>query len=147
MIGRAIQTIMAARLGRGFVPIGILFAVGVVQFAQGAGLVVGVGAVLTSAAMLAYGLRIVQNAFGRPTRWWMSVAVGGSIIPPLFSVYVIGWEGLRRLAPGGGLAGIAVAIILAGLGVWVLRSWMRVVEVERLARVMAVNLDEGGGPA
>jgi hypothetical protein len=147
VIGGAIQIIMVARLGRGFVPTGILFAVGAVQFARGAGLVVGVGAVLTSAAMLAYGLRIVQNAFGRPTRWWTSVAVVGSIIPPLFSVYVIGWEGLRRLAPGGGLGGIAAAIILAGLGVWVLRSWMRVVEVERLARVMAVNMDEGGGPA
>jgi len=138
---------MAARLGRGFVPVGIVFLVGVVDFVRGSDVWLPVGAVLAAAAMLGYGLRIVQNAFGRPKRVWMTLAVGGSIIPPLFSVYLIGWKGLRGLAQGGGVPGIAFAILLGGLGVWVLRCWMSVVEVEQLARVMAVNMDEEGGPA
>ncbi len=136
---------MAARLARGFVPVGILFLVGVVQFVRGTEVWVPVGAILAGGAMLGYGLRIVQKAFARPKRLWMTLAVAGGIIPPLFSVYLIGWKGLRGLAQGGGFPGIALAILLGGLGVWVLRCWMKVVEVERLARVMAVNTDEEGG--
>jgi hypothetical protein len=37
-----------------------------------------------------------------------------------------------------------VGLAFAGLGGWVLRGWMRVVEVERLARIMTLDLNEGG---
>jgi hypothetical protein len=42
---------------------------------------------------------------------------------------------------------VAPGILFAVLGTWVLRSWMRVVEVEALARVMTFDLDERGEEA
>lgn len=94
--------------------------------------------------MLAPGLRVVQRAFGRPRRWWMRLASVGSLVPPALSLWVIGWLGLRRLAhwsrPGPVLAGLAWSV----LGAWVLKSWLRIVELERLAVVMgASDLPEG----
>ena len=97
--------------------------------------------------MLAYGLRIVQHAFGRKDNPWMSAAMLGSLVPPLFALYVFVWLGLRGFVRGGGGSGIVIAILFSAMGVWVLRGWMRVVEAERLARVMALNMDQEGGPA
>ncbi len=73
----------------------------------------------------------------------MSLAMWGSLVPFAFSLYVLGWLGLRTLATGGGVAGWLAGIVFAAMGIWVLRSWMRVVEVERLARIMTLDLDEG----
>lgn len=97
--------------------------------------------------MLAYGLRIVQRAFGRPDRPWMVMASVCSVIPPVFSVYVLGWLGLRGFTMGFALSTFASATLSTALGVWSLRSWMKVVEIERLARIMTMNLDGEGGPA
>jgi hypothetical protein len=47
---------------------------------------------MRAAAMIAYGQRVVQHAFGRPPRWWMALAAVGSSIPPAFGVYVLGWH-------------------------------------------------------
>ena len=106
-----------------------------------------VGALATAGAMLAYGLRIVQTAFGRERKPWMIAAMLGSVVPPLFALYLLGWRGLRGLVGGGGVGGTVLAILFIAAGGWVLRGWMRVVEVERLARVMALTMDEEGGPA
>jgi hypothetical protein len=150
-IGRAIQDLVVARLARGFIPLAILFAFGAVESSRRAGYgeatLVAVGAVVTSAAMLAYGLRIVQHAFGRRLRAWMYVASVGGVAPPLYALYLIGWRGLRLLGFGNGLAGIGTAILFVAMGVWLLRCWMNVVEVERLARIMPLNQEEHGGSA
>jgi hypothetical protein len=76
----------------------------------------------------------------------MGAALVGSTVPPAYGVYVFGWHGLRGLAQGGGAGAVLIAILLTGAGVWVLRSWMRIVEVERLAGVMAMDTHrhEGG---
>lgn len=151
-VASAIQNLVAARLGRGFVPAALLFLVGLVELAAPlrgdvpAGptsthaLALAGGAVVSAAAMLAHGLRVVQEAFGRPARFWMRLARWGSGAPLLYGLYVLGWRGLRQLALGGGLAGLGLGIGFAVLGSWILRSWMRVVEVEQLARVMTLGL-------
>lgn len=146
-VNAAIQNLMASRLGRGFVPLGLLFVWGVGSMFLGGGVTLPGGAVAAAAAMLAYGLRIVQRAFGRPDRLWMTLASVGSVIPPLFSVYVLGWLGLRGFTMGFGLSTFASATLSTALGVWSLQSWMKVVEIERLARLMTLNLDGEGGPA
>lgn len=43
-----------------------------------------------------------------------------------------------------GLAGPGPGIVLAFMGTWLLRSRMRVVEVEQLARLMTFGLEEEG---
>jgi len=150
-IGVAIQDLMVARLGRSFVPLAVVFGLGAIELWRstgfGAGAILAGGAVVTSAAMLAYGLRVVQYAFGRPERPWMYGALVAGVAPPFFALYLIGWRGLRLVGFGNGLAGIAWASLFVGMGVWVLRSWMKMVEIERLARIMALNLDEDGGQA
>ena len=152
VVGKAIQDLTAARLGRGFLPLAILGVGGIGQLVTGGtgspdGLKLVIGAVAVGGTMLAYGLRIVQTAFGREHRLWMSAAMLGSLVPPLFALYLFAWRGLRGLTLGGGGSGIVLAILFSAMGVWVLQSWMRVVEVERLARSMALNLDQEGGPA
>ncbi|MEM7415585.1 MAG: hypothetical protein AAF389_08840 [Gemmatimonadota bacterium] len=142
----AIQSLMAARLGRGFVPLAVLFAIGAVGMlgGPGPGFPLALGAVLSSAEMLAYGLRIVQRALERPPRLWMTLAYLASVLPPFYGLYVLGWLGLRTLATGPFGWGTLGAISFCALGVWVLRSWMRVVEIERLAKIMTINLDGQG---
>lgn len=146
-IADGIQNIMAARLGRGFRPLAVLFAAGAVGVfgGPGPGLPLAVGALLASAEMLAYGMRIVQRAIGRPTRLWMHVAMWSSVFPPLFAAWVFGWLGLRGLAVTPFGIGSLGAFLFVVLGVWFVRSWMQVVEVERLANVMLLNI--GGGPS
>lgn len=97
--------------------------------------------------MLTYGLRVVQRSMGRPHRPWMWMASVGSVLPTLYGVYVLGWRGLRGLTLGSGAGAIVSAILYGVAGVWVLLTWMRVVEVQRLARVMVSNLDEDGEAA
>jgi hypothetical protein len=143
VVATAVQDLVASRLGRGFLPLAVLFAVGVAeQLTVGLGIpALSVGALAAGGTMLAYGLRISQRAFGRPQRAWMSWAMFGSLVPPLFALYVLGWRGLRQLAVGDGLPAQGAGIAFAALGTWAMRSWMRVVEVERLAQVMTMDTD------
>lgn len=150
VVGRAIQDLTAARLGRGFIPLGILALVGVGELAlaglaRPGGWVLMVGAPLAGVAMLAYGLRGVQRAFGRPERPWMALAGAGSLLPLLFGLYVVGWRGLREMARGG-WAPVVGGLALTLLGGWVLRAWVRVLEVQRLAETMSGIGAAAAGP-
>ncbi len=143
VVATAVQDLVATRLGRGLLPLAVLFAVGVAeQLTVGLGIpALSVGALAAGGTMLTYGLRISQRAFDRPRRAWMSWAMLGSLVPPLFALYVLGWRGLRQLAMGDGLGGLGTGIAFAVLGTWAMRSWMKVVEVERLAQVMTMDMD------
>ena len=150
-VATRIQDLVATRLGRGFVPLGLLFGAGVVQLfmaglTSAEALTLTLGAAAAASAMLAYGQRIVRQTFRRPHRVWMSVAVWGSLVPPAFAVYVLGWRGLRLLAAGS-LPGFGAGLAFAALGTWCMRSWMKVVEIDRLARIMSVGLDEDSSTA
>lgn len=144
VVAGAIQNLTAARLGRAFIPLALLFAMGAVGFARSGqtGLWTAIGAVGTSAVMLAYGLRTVQRSLGRPRRTWMSMLA--NVVPPGYGMWVLGWRGLRALTDSTDPSGLVMAILYVALGVWVLRTWMGIVEIERLARVMASNLDGDG---
>lgn len=147
VVQNAVQNLMAARLGRAFVPLGVAFLIhfGRLVFRVPGSTWAALGAVAAGLATLAYGLRVVQRALERPERLWMSFAMATSVIPPAFALYLLGWEGFRRLSPGAGGLTLVVAILHVGLGVWVLRTWMKVVEIERLARVMLMNPYQDGG--
>ena len=147
-VGRAIQDLMATRLGRGFVPLALLAVVGLLElawldFTGGGGLALVLGAVAAGSAMLAFGLRISQLAFGRTQRPWMSAAMLFSLIPPGFALYVLVWRGLRFFLVGSGFSGFAAACFFTLAGGWVMRSWMSVVE---MGRMMASGQDGVAGP-
>jgi len=77
----------------------------------------------------------------------MSLASVASVVPAAYGTYVLGWRGLRGLTTSDGVTSILAAILYAILGVWVLRAWLRVLEVRRLARVMASDIDGDGESA
>ena len=121
--------------------------VSVVRFGAGAPGAVGLAlaAIAAGCATLAYGMRTVQRVAGRPPRVWMTLALVGSVVPPGFGLWILGWEGLRPIALGPAGAGWLVAILHLWLGVWVLRTWMKVLEIERLAQIMLLNPPDLGG--
>lgn len=148
-MGEALQSVTAARLGRAFLPLAAVALLGVIRLGavsladpRGWGLLAG--AALTAGEMLAFGLRNVQLAFGRALRPWMTAAMAGSVVPPVFALYVFGWSGLRGLARAQGPAAGLEAVVLTGAGLWIMRGWMKVVEVQRLARAMeGIGAEEG----
>ncbi|HSM61928.1 MAG TPA: hypothetical protein VK849_14060 [Longimicrobiales bacterium] len=153
VIGVAIQDMAAARLGRAFVPLVLLLLTGLGEVlgsgsGGSSGLVLALGAPLAGGAMLAHGQRIVQEAFGRPHRPWMTLAALGSVLPPALGVYVLGWRGLRGVAAWQGAASVLAGIVLTVLGAWLVRAWLRLMELQRLAEAMGpVGPDEGRGGA
>ena len=69
-----------------------------------------------------------------------------SFVPPGFALYVLLWRGLRFFVVGSGVSGVVTSIFFTVMGVWAMRSWMRVVEVERLSLVMVRGVEgEAGG--
>lgn len=146
-VGRAIQNLMAARLGRAFIPLALLFGWGCAILYGGGAVWVALGALLTSGAIMAHGLRIVQLALGRPRRAWMSVAAAAALVPPVYGTFLLGWEGLRALATATDAGTLVPAVLFVVLGLWVLRNWVKIVEIHRLARTMAITQVEDGGGA
>lgn len=146
VVGRAVQDLAARRLGRGFLPLGLLCLAGLVRLVllgpghPGAWALV-LGAPVAGLAMLLHGVAAVQRAFGRPLRGWLRLAGPASLVPPAFGLYVLGWWGLRGLTRGEG-ASMAGAVLLAVLGGWALLGWLRVLELRRLAETMS---EIGGG--
>jgi hypothetical protein len=135
----------AARLGRGFIPLALLFFAGVGEMISGSGgLTLALGAALSAGAMLVYALRIVQRTFGRPAAPWMPAAGAAGIVPLAYGLWVFGWLGLRGLAAGAGFIGTAWAVLIGALGVWVLRAWLKIQELHALAEAMSLGLPADG---
>lgn len=148
VVGTAIQDLAAARLARGFMPLAAVFVIGVGQiFTHGPlhhqTLALLLGAPLAAVTMLAHGLHIVQRAFGRPPRPWMALATLGSLVPPVFGLYVLGWRGLRGVAVDGGPVGVVLGALFALLGIWALGAWMKLNDLQALARAMIGAGKEG----
>lgn len=143
VVGPAIQNLAAARLGRGFVPLAFLVLVGLARIvsADGGGIAVAVGALASAAAMLAFGQRVVRTAFGHPRRPWMAWAAAGGLVPPTYGVWVLGWMGLREMAVASGPLAILGGVVTAALGLWVVRGWMKIVELQGLADAMTLGAD------
>ncbi|MBT8489054.1 MAG: hypothetical protein KJO65_09560 [Gemmatimonadetes bacterium] len=149
VVRTAIQDLVAQRLGRGFVPLVGLFSAGLLGLfsSRPAAVPVAVGAVASAACMLAYGLAIVDSTSGRLAGVRGILVLGCSAVPPLYGVFIVGWPGLRGFAAGDGVIEVTVATLYVLLGVWVLRSWLRVAEVRRLARAMVSPHDVPGDSA
>ena len=142
VVGQAIQNLAASRLGRGFIPLALLLLVGlglILTEGGGVGFMLALGAPLSAAAMLAFGQRVVQSAFGRPRRPWMAWAAVAGLLPPAYGIWVMAWLGLRGLAAATGPTDMVVAGVDAVLGFWSLRSWLRIVELQRLAEAMTLD--------
>lgn len=148
-MGGAIQNLVAARLARGFVPLAGLFVAGIVGLLGGRPLaiVVAAGSVATAAAMLAYGLAVVDSVSGRVGGVRKAMVTACSVVPPVYGIFIAGWPGLQALTSASGWVAVLLATLYTVVGVWVLRSWLRVVEVRRLARSMVLPNDVPGDSA
>jgi hypothetical protein len=145
LVGRAVQDLAAARLGRAFIPLGIVFLVGLGEMLTGAGgWELAGGAPLAAAAMLAHGLRVVQRAFGRPERAWMVLSPVLGVLPLGLGLYVLGWRGLRALSAADGIPGVVSGVFLTVVGLWVLRAWAKLLELASLADTMVMGDGTGG---
>lgn len=149
VVRSAIQNLVAARLGRGFVPLAGLFAAGVVGAygAREGALAMAGGAVLSAASMLTYGLTVVDGTAGPVSTLRKATALASSVVPPVYGIFILGWPGLQGLASATSVLGLSIATLYVVLGVWVLRSWLRVVEVRRLAQAMVSPHDVSGDSA
>jgi hypothetical protein len=142
VVGPAIQNLAAARLGRAFFPLALLLLLGLARVATEGGTVpflLALGAPLSGGVMLAFGQRVVRRAFGHPWRRWMKWAGVAGVLPPVYAIWVMAWLGLKGLAGGWSVTGTAMAVASALLGLWALRSWLRIVELQRLAEAMAMD--------
>lgn len=140
-VGQAIQKLAAARLGRAFLPLAVLLLLGVAQIAfRRGGLLLAGGAALSAAAMLAYGLQVVNRAFGRGNWAWMAAATAAGLMPASYALWVLGWLGLRGVATAGGLVTGAWAALHLLLGIWLVWRWLQILELSRLAVTMTLAL-------
>jgi hypothetical protein len=143
VVGRAIENLAAARLARAFIPLAGVSLAGIAQALSGLrveeGLALALAAPLAAGASLAYALRVVQKALGRKHRPWMTLAAIASVFPPGLAVYVIGWRGLREVGTWSGPAGVAAGLGFVALGVWTLRAWLRILELQRLSKAMGLD--------
>lgn len=145
VVGRAIQDLAAARLGRAFVPLALVFLVGLGEMLRGGrGWDLALTAPLAAGAMLAHGLRAVQQAFGRPPRWWTVLTPVAGILPLGLGLYVLGWRGLRTLAASSGLTTLFAGVFFTLVGLWLLRAWTRLLELGTLADTMVADSGSGG---
>lgn len=146
-VAEAIQKLAAARLGRAFVPLAALVLLGVAHIAVGrGGFVLAGGAALSALAMLAYGLQVVKQAFGHRRTAAMAAAAAG-LVPAAYAVWVLGWLGLRALAVASGLLPAGWALLHVALGLWLVRRWLQILELSRLAATMATALPGDGESA
>lgn len=140
-VGRAIQKLAAARLGRAFIPLAILLVLGVAQIAfRRGGILLAGGAALSAVSMLAFGLQVVNRAFGRGSRVWMAAATAAGLVPAAYALWVLGWLGLRGVATAGGLFNGVWAALHLLLGILLVWRWLQILELSRLAATMALSL-------
>ncbi len=147
VVAGAIQKLAVVRLGRGFVPLALLCLMGLGEMIGGgtSGWILALGAPVVACAMLAYGMRVVQRSLGRPDRAWMKMALVASVLPPALAIYVLAWRGLRTVAVWEGLASGLTGVLFVALGVWSLRAWWRMLELQALADTMVCNGFESSG--
>ncbi len=153
LVAQAVERMAAAKIAVGLPPLAVLGLYGLVQSLR-YGLqpveyvVMAVGAVLSIAAMVFYGMQAVSVVLEKTSAWDGLVFVG-SFMPVLFAGYIIVTRVLDLWQLGGtaGLGPVAVNVILIVLAVMCLRAQWKLTEVHLLAREMAgvgsVRPDQG----
>ena len=153
LVAQAVERMAAARIAVGLRPLAGLGLYGLVQsFRHGLQpaehVVMAIGAVLSIAAMIFYGLQAVSTVLEETSRWDGLVFVG-SFVPILFAGYVILTRVLNLWRLGGtlGLGPVAVNLALLVLAALCVRAQWKLIEVHLLAREMAglskMGLDRG----
>ena len=151
VVGPAIRDLTARRLARGYLALVALGGVALLEWA-----LIGarggqvpftlVGALLSGLAMLAQGMATVKRAFEMPPRLWGPLGSMGSVAALLFGLWLFGLRGLREVATGSaGVLGLGFAVLYVAFGLRLLRDTLRVGDVSKLARVMAVPAPEEAG--
>lgn len=140
-VAGVIQTMAAARLGRGLVPhAGVVLLVAVLGFAGGwtaHHLTALAGALASALAMVLYGNGAVRKALGRSRGLRVVVDTGTGLLAYGFALYVLSWWGLRGLgAAGGDVLGILAALLFLLLSARLLWHLSRLTSFHRLARTL-----------
>lgn len=153
LVAQAVERMAAAKIAVGIPPLALLGLYGLVQWVRNGlqpsePVVLFIGALLSMAAMVAYGLQAVSRVLEKTSRWSDLILAGG-LVPIMFAGYVIVTRALNLLPTGGttGLGPIVVDLVLLVLAAMCGRAQWRLIEVHRLAREMAgvgsVGLDRG----
>ena len=153
LVAQAVERMAAAKIAVGLRPLALLGLYGLVQSLRH-GLqppeyvVMTIGAVLSMAAMVFYGLQAVSRVLEKTSRWDGLVSVG-SFVPLLFAGYVILTQVLNLWRPGAtlGLGPVVVSVVLLVIAAMCVRAQWKLIEVHLLAREMAglgkMGLDRG----
>ena len=153
LVAQAVERMVAAKIAVGLRPLAVLGLYGLVQSLRhglqpAEHVVMAVGAALSMAAMVFYGLQAVSTVLEKTSRWDGLVFLG-SAVPLLFAGYVIATRVLDLWRLGGttGLGPVLVNVALLVLAVMCLRAQWKLTEVHLLAREMAglgrIGLDRG----
>ncbi len=153
LVAQAVERMAAAKIAVGLPPLAVLGVYGLVQSLRhglqpAEYVVIAVGAVLSMAAMVFYGMQAVSTVLEK-TSPWDGLVCAGSFVPLLFAGYVIVTRVLDLWRVGGsaGLGPVVVNVVLLVLAVMCLHAQWKLTEVHLLAREMAgvggVDLDQG----
>lgn len=152
VVARAVEDLTARRLGRAFLPLGLLFAAGVVLWVTwGVGSLEGIlltlGAPASAGAMVLEGVRVVRETLDDEAGGgWIRLAPLAGLLPPAYGTYALVAVGLlpltREAAGTAAIAGSVFVILVAGRYLWLL--W-RLSEVRTLARTMVLPAPEEEG--
>ena len=143
LVAQAVERMAAAKIAVGLPPLGVLAVYGLVQSVRSGfqltdHIVLMIGAVLSMAAMVAYGLQAVSNVLEKPNRRG-GLIFAGSLVPILFGGFVIVSRVVDLLQIGAerGLGPVLGNLGLMLLSAMFLRAQRKLREVHLLAREMA----------
>jgi hypothetical protein len=143
LVAQAVERMAAAKIAVGLPPLAVLGLYGLVQALRHGlqpvdHMVMAIGAVLSMAAMVIYGMQAVSMVLEKRSPW-DGLVFAGSFVPLLFAGYVIVTRVMDLWQLGGtdGLGPVAVNVILLVLAVMCLRAQWKLTEVHLLAREMA----------
>ena len=153
VVAQAVERMAAAKIAVGLPPLAVLGLYGLVQSLRfglqpAEYVVMAIGAVISMAAMVFYGMQAVSMVLEK-TSPWDGLIFAGSFVPVIFAGYIIVTQVLDLWQLGGtaGLGPVAVNVIIIVLAVMCLRAQWKLTEVHLLAREMAgvggVRPDQG----
>lgn len=152
-VAGVVQTMVASRLGRAFLPLLPVVLFGAVQMALRGPLaadyaVLALGGLAAGASMLLYGNGAVRRALGRrgDAAAWLGTASG--LVAYAFAFWLLGFRGLRPVAlvtaGEAGAGTLLPALLFVVLAARILWDLSRLTELHRLARTMTVPAPEEG---
>jgi hypothetical protein len=130
------EDLLLDQLGRGSIPLVLVFALGSVRgfqvgFGSPEALPLLIGAVVSGVAMFLYALPTVQLSYGHRKQPWMPLAAIGGIVAYAFGLYLILVLGLWNQVRAPSLGGAGLGLFFLLMGFWFLRGLGRVAELAK----------------